>query len=165
MTLTDKDTIPTCPTYITYLPTWHTYLPTWITYLPIWLPTWPTYLTYLPCDIRDTDNNSNNRELHFMTIFVTRQLRVTVDSICNSCDLFKKQGVYHIKFDILGWMIRTRTFKDFKDFKDFQRRSRTLKDFQRLPRIFKDFQRLPRTLKVFQGLWRTSKDFQKRRIQ
>ena len=67
--------------------------------------TWPkkTYLpTYLctfirehhkgiilgTCDICDTDYNSDNWEHEFMTIFVTWKLRVSVDSICNSCDVF-----------------------------------------------------------------------------
>ena len=39
------------------------------------------------CDIWDTDCNSDNWEPEFMTIFVTCQLRVTVDSIRNSCDV------------------------------------------------------------------------------
>ena len=107
--LTYLPDLPTWPTYLTYLPdlpTWPTYLiylpdlPTWpiyLTYLSVihtwpiymtYLPTYlPTYLTYLPCDIWDTDYNYNNWELEFMTIFVTRQLRVTVDSIRNSCDV------------------------------------------------------------------------------
>ena len=38
----------------------------------------------------DTDNNSDNWEPEFMTIFVTWQLRVTLDSIRNSCDVFGK---------------------------------------------------------------------------
>ena len=40
------------------------------------------------CDIWDTDYNSDNWEPEFMTIFVTWQLRVTLDSICNSCNVF-----------------------------------------------------------------------------
>ena len=36
------------------------------------------------CDI---DYISDNREPEFMTIFVTQQLRVTLDSIRNSCDV------------------------------------------------------------------------------
>ena len=40
------------------------------------------------CDIWDTDYNSNNWEPEFMTIFVTWQSRVTVDSIRNSCDVY-----------------------------------------------------------------------------
>ena len=39
------------------------------------------------CDIGDTDYNSDNWEPEFMTIFVTWQLIVTLDSICNSCDV------------------------------------------------------------------------------
>ena len=40
------------------------------------------------CDIWDTVCNSNNWEPEFLTTFVTWQLRVTVDSIRNSCDVF-----------------------------------------------------------------------------
>ena len=39
------------------------------------------------CDNWDTDYNSYNWKPEFMTIFVTWQLRVTVDSIRNSCDV------------------------------------------------------------------------------
>ena len=39
------------------------------------------------CDIWDTDYISDNWEIEFMTIFVTWQLRVTLDSIRNSCDV------------------------------------------------------------------------------
>ena len=35
----------------------------------------------------DPDYNSDNWEPEFMTIFATWQLRVTWDSICNSCDV------------------------------------------------------------------------------
>ena len=38
-------------------------------------------------DIWDTNYNSDNWEPEFMTIFVTRQLRVTLDSIRKSCDV------------------------------------------------------------------------------
>jgi len=103
--LLDLTTWPTYLTYLPDLPTWSTYMtnlpdlptrPTYLTCLPD-LPTWPnylnflpdlpTYLTYLPCEIWDTDYNSDNWELEFMTIFVTQQLRMTVDSIRNSCDV------------------------------------------------------------------------------
>ena len=40
----------------------------------------------MTCDIWDTDYG--NWELEFMTIFVTWQLRVTLDSIRNSCDVY-----------------------------------------------------------------------------
>ena len=43
----------------------------------------------LTCDIWDTDYNYDNWEPEFMTIFVTLQLRVTLDSIRNSCDVWK----------------------------------------------------------------------------
>ena len=39
-------------------------------------------------DIWDTDYNSDNWEPEFMTIFVVWQLRVTLDSIRNSCDVY-----------------------------------------------------------------------------
>ena len=39
-------------------------------------------------NISDTDYYSDNWEPEFMTIFVTWQLRVTLDSIRNSCDVF-----------------------------------------------------------------------------
>ena len=40
------------------------------------------------CDICDTDYNTENWEPGFITIFVTWQLIVTLDSIRNSCDVF-----------------------------------------------------------------------------
>ena len=40
------------------------------------------------CDIWDTNYNYDNWEPEFMTIFVAWQLRVTLDSIRNSCDVF-----------------------------------------------------------------------------
>ena len=40
------------------------------------------------CDIWDTDYNSDNWKPEFMTIFVTWQLIMTLDSIRNSCDVF-----------------------------------------------------------------------------
>ena len=43
------------------------------------------------CEIWDTHYNSDNSETEFMTISVTWQLRVTLDSIRNSCDVFKWQ--------------------------------------------------------------------------
>ena len=45
------------------------------------------------CDIWDTDYNSENWEPEFMTIFVTSQSRVTLDSIRNSCDVYLSQRV------------------------------------------------------------------------
>ena len=41
----------------------------------------------LTCDIWDTDYNYDNWETEFMIIFVIWQLRVTLDSIRNSCDV------------------------------------------------------------------------------
>ena len=43
------------------------------------------------CDIWDIGCNSDNWEPEFMTIFVTWQLIVTLDSIRNSCDVFFKE--------------------------------------------------------------------------
>ena len=46
------------------------------------------------CEIWDTDYNFDNWEPGFMTICVTWQLRVTLDSIRNSCDVFsQKNGI------------------------------------------------------------------------
>ena len=42
---------------------------------------------WLTCGIWDTDYNYDNWEPEFMTIFVAWQLRVTLDSIRNSCDV------------------------------------------------------------------------------
>ena len=39
------------------------------------------------CDIWDTDYNSDNWEPELLTTFVTSQLRVTLDSIRNSCNV------------------------------------------------------------------------------
>ena len=44
--------------------------------------------THNTSDIWDTDYNSDNWEPEFMTLFVTWQLIVTLDSIRNSCDVF-----------------------------------------------------------------------------
>ena len=40
------------------------------------------------CDTWETDYISDNWELDFLTICVTWQLRETLDSIRNSCDVF-----------------------------------------------------------------------------
>ena len=42
----------------------------------------------MTCDIWDTEYNTDTWEPGFMTIFVTWQLIVTLDSIRNSCDVF-----------------------------------------------------------------------------
>ena len=47
------------------------------------------------CDIWDTDYISDNWELDFLTIFVTWQLRVTLDSIRNSCDVYSMIITFH----------------------------------------------------------------------
>ena len=40
------------------------------------------------CGLWDIDYNSDNWELEFMTIFVTWKLRMILDSIRNSCDVY-----------------------------------------------------------------------------
>ena len=54
-----------------------------------------TLLRAIPetCDIWDTDYNSDNWESEFMTIFVTWQLIVTLDSIRNSCDVYSNKHI------------------------------------------------------------------------
>ena len=52
------------------------------------------------CDIWDTNYNSDNWEPEFMTICVAWQLRVTLDSIRTSCD------VYGIWGRLNGWQKR-----------------------------------------------------------
>ena len=42
------------------------------------------------CDIWDTDYIFDNWEPEFMTIFANWQLRLTLDSIRNSCDVFSE---------------------------------------------------------------------------
>ena len=46
------------------------------------------------CGIWNTDYNSDKWEPEFMTIFVCWQLRVTLDSIRNSCDVFANGELY-----------------------------------------------------------------------
>ena len=55
------------------------------------------------CDIWDTDYNSYNWEPKFMTIFVTWQSRVTLDSIRNSCDVFKVDLLLIPSLSVLFW--------------------------------------------------------------
>ena len=100
--LTHLPDLLTLPTHMTYLPTSLACIHTWSTCLP----ELPTYLSnFIPptshsqgavietCDIWGTHYNSDNWELEFMTILVTQQLRVTVDSIGNSCDVFLQTRV------------------------------------------------------------------------
>ena len=61
---------------------------TWLPCLPC-LPCLP-YLPCLPFDSWGTDYYSDNWELEFMTFFVSWQLRVTLDSIHNSCDVWRR---------------------------------------------------------------------------
>ena len=53
------------------------------------------------CDIWDTDYNSDNWKPEFMTIFVTWQLIVTLDSIRNSCDVLVIFVIIIIKITII----------------------------------------------------------------
>ena len=73
------------PTYL------HTYP---LTYLPTYLCTsireQPIGAIIGTCDIWDTDYITDNWEPGFMTIIVTWQLIVTLDSIRNSCDVFSR---------------------------------------------------------------------------
>ena len=46
------------------------------------------------CDICDTDYNTDNWEPGLMTIFVTLQLIVTLDSIRNSCDVYQRIQIH-----------------------------------------------------------------------
>ena len=46
------------------------------------------------CDIWDTDYNSDSWEPEFMTFFVSWQLRATLDSIRNSCDVWMFKLVF-----------------------------------------------------------------------
>ena len=51
------------------------------------------------CDIWDTDYNSDNWEPEFMTIFVTWQLIVTLDSIRNSCDVLLNPSQFFFSWE------------------------------------------------------------------
>ena len=53
----------------------------------------------------DIDYNSENWEPEFMTIFVTWQLRATLDSIRNSCDVYDENDNFHIS---VYWMSGSR---------------------------------------------------------
>ena len=62
------------------------------------------------CDNWDTDYNSYNWEPKFMTIFVTWQSRVTVDSIRNSCDVLIPNCTVPMRFcqwRIVIWVFGT----------------------------------------------------------
>ena len=50
-----------------------------------------THFQLMTCDIWDTDYNIDKWESGFMTIFVTWQLMVTLESIRNSCNVFTKE--------------------------------------------------------------------------
>ena len=62
------------------------------------------------CDIWDNNYNSENWEPEFMTIFVAWQLRVTLDSIHNSCDVlfvFVSSLLLHTVWSWLCWQRRS----------------------------------------------------------
>ena len=61
---------------------------------------WGTYFQLVTWDIRDTDYNTDNWEPGFMTIFVTWQLIVTLDNICNSCDVLCVVPDTHLDTDM-----------------------------------------------------------------
>ena len=63
------------------------------------------------CDIWDTDNNSENWEPESMTIFVTWQLRVTLDSIRNSCDVYMHMMWWNLS---LMWLLAAHILKHSK---------------------------------------------------
>ena len=67
------------------------------TYIPTFLSTsireHPKGAIIGTCDIWDTDHNTDNWEPGFMTIFVTWQSIVTLDSIRNSCDVLPIFGI------------------------------------------------------------------------
>ena len=74
--------------------------------------TWPKK-SQETCEIWGTDYNFDNWEPDFMTILVTWQLRVTLDSIRNSCDvshvilkIFRKWHYQHFDFCVpkLRWI-------------------------------------------------------------
>ena len=60
------------------------------------------------CDIWDTEHNTDNWEPGLMTIIVTWQLIVTLDSICNSCDVF----MYHKSYSF--WKSRDVSNSSYK---------------------------------------------------
>ena len=63
-----------------------------------------TYFQLVTCDIWDTDYNTDNWEPRFITIFVTWQVIVTLDSICNSCDALVIWVI--VRLDLfVGWKL------------------------------------------------------------
>ena len=54
----------------------------------------------LSCDIWGTNYNYDNWEPEFMTIFVTWHLRVTLDSIRNSCDVLNECVTSKLTFSL-----------------------------------------------------------------
>ena len=66
------------------------------------------------CDIWDTDYNTDNWEPGLMTIFVTWQLIVTLDSIRNSCDVFVIRSLSHLRLATLLLGLEMRTGEESK---------------------------------------------------
>ena len=62
------------------------------------------------CDIWDTDYSSDNWETEFITIFGTRQLIVTLDSIRNSG---ASGGIFKIFYNIFEQVLMEGFFKYF----------------------------------------------------
>ena len=62
------------------------------------------------CYIWDTDYNSDNWEPEFMTIFVTWQLIVTLNSIRNYCDVFSNFVCFSSGGNLTGYAHRSTCF-------------------------------------------------------
>ena len=67
-----------------------------------------TTTTLETCDIWDTDYNFYKWEPEFVTIFVTWQSRVTLDSIRNSCDVYNHSHPHFLHqiatYNLLKWI-------------------------------------------------------------
>ena len=63
-------------------------------FLQLWIILTMTMIIQETCGLCDIDYNSDNWETEFMTIFVTWQLRVTLDSIYNSCNFCEVYPAY-----------------------------------------------------------------------
>ena len=86
--------------------TWPKNLPTHLpTYLPV-LREHPKGAIIGTCDIWDTDYNTDNWEPGCMTIFVTWQLIVTLDSISNSCDVSTIAVTYSVTQLLTQWVTK-----------------------------------------------------------
>ena len=81
LTILDNFTISICFKFVDSFD--HSYVQSWIIVTM-------TMIIQETCGLCDIDYNSDNWETEFMTIFVTWQLRVTLDSIysCNFCEVY-----------------------------------------------------------------------------